>query len=192
MPTVRRTMSLFAAVLTAATLFASPAGAKGPHLKQTYYDHVSGIETYATSTEGRFSGVATGDLPGAWQAVVIHDPLTGSVPAAITGGSVALATVLGGSPATVNGSIAGGSVTQLSGFSGCGNEDYAVVGTLSAVGLAGGPRKGTGTLNITLTHYQTSLFGYCFTYGASVTGTISLTFCPRPPHDDQISPSYPR
>ena len=76
----------------------------------------------------------------------------------------------------MNGSIAGGSVTQLSGFNGCGNEDYTVVGTLSSVGLAGGPRKGTGTLNITLTHYQASVFGYCFTYGASVTGTISLTF----------------
>ena len=176
MPNVRRTLSLLAVVLTAATLFASPAGAKGPHLKQTYYDEVSGIETYATSTEGRFSGVATGELPGAWQAVVIHDPLNGSVPAAITGGSVALATVIAGSAATENGSIAGGSVTQLTGFSGCGNESYAVVGTLSSVGLAGAPRRGTGTLDITLTHYQTSVFGYCFTYGASVTGTISLTF----------------
>jgi hypothetical protein len=172
MPNVRRTLSLLAVVLTTATLFASPAGAKGPHLKQTYHDKVSGIETYATSTEGRFSGVATGELPGAWRAVVIHDHLTGPLSANITGGSFALATVVAGSAATVNGLIAGGSVTQLTGFTGCGNEDYAVMGTLSSVGLAGG----TGTLHITLTHYQASVFGYCFTYGASVTGTISLTF----------------
>lgn len=166
-----RTLLLLAAVLTAATFFASPARATS-----TYFDGVSGFETYATSTEGRFSGIATGDLPGAWQAVVKHAPLSGSAPAAITGGSFALATVFAGSPATVSGSIAGGSVTQVTGFAGCVNQQYKVVGTMSSVGLAGGAQNGKGALDITLTHYQTRVFGFCLTYSATVTGAISLKF----------------
>lgn len=173
---VGRTLLLLAVVLTTATLVSSPARAKSPHSANAYFDTVSGFETYATSTEGRFAGVAAGDLPGAWQAVVVHIPLSGSAPAAITGGSFDLATVLAGSPVNVSGAVAGGSVTQVTGFTGCLNQQYDVVGTLKSVGPAGGPRKGTGALDITLTHYRTRVFGFCITYSATVTGAISLTF----------------
>ena len=55
-----------------------------------YTDQVKGIEYSATSTVGRFSGTATGPLPGAWNATVVHDQLTPSAAAPITGGSVTL------------------------------------------------------------------------------------------------------
>jgi hypothetical protein len=77
---------------------------------------------------------------------------------------------------TVTGSIAGGSVTQVAGFAGCGNQQYAVAGTLSSVGVAGGPQVGAGNFNITLTHYRIRVFGLCIIYSATVTGRISLNF----------------
>ena len=169
MPNAVRTTLLLAVVLTTATLFASPVRAAS-----TYSDRVSGFETYASSTEGRFSGVAAGDLPGWWSTVVLHAPLSGRKPAAITGGSFDLETVLDWSPENVSGSITGGSVTQVAGFRGCANQQYEVVGTLSSVGLGGG--GGTGTFDLTLTHYRTSVFGHCFTYSATVTGAIKLQF----------------
>ena len=36
-------------------------------------------------------------------------------------------------------------------------------------------RRGTGTLDATLTHYRTKIFGQCLTYSASVRGSLSLT-----------------
>lgn len=168
--------SVVAIALCMAAVLAVPAEAKGPKSAQTYSDAVSGIETYATSTEGRFSGLATGDLPGVWQAVVVHDQLSGATPAAITGGSFTLATVMNGSQVNVSGSITGGTVVQVSELVGCVNQEFQVSGTLSSVGTGGGPRKGTGALAVTLTHYRTQVFGFCVTYSASVVGTVSMTF----------------
>ena len=35
--------------------------------------------------------------------------------------------------------------------------------------------SGTGTFAATLTHYRTKIFGYCVTYSAGISGSISLT-----------------
>jgi hypothetical protein len=172
-----RKFLVVAVVLCTATVLASPARAKGPHSARTYSDGVSGIETYATSTEGRFSGVATGDLPGVWQAGVAHDPLSGTnSSAAITGGSFSVATVLDRSPVNVSGSIADGTVVVQESGLGCLNQQFEVNGRLGSVGINGGPRNGTGVLAVTLTHYRTRVFGFCVTYSASVVGTVSMTF----------------
>ncbi len=164
-----RISSLVVMVFTATVLVASPVrDYKG------LTDRVSGFETYASSTEGRFAGTATGDLPGTWSAVVIHEQLSGATAAPITGGSFDLATFQGASPQAVSGTIAGGTVTQVSGFSGCANQRYAVVGTFDPVSISGGAPDGTGTFRLTLTHYRTSVFGYCFVYSATVTGSVSF------------------
>ena len=57
----------------------------------------------------------------------------------------------------------------------CTNQTFAVNGILGSVGpwYSG---HGTGTFTTTLTHYRTSILGSCVTYGASVKGTLSLTF----------------
>jgi len=155
-------------VVAAAALFASPAAA----IAATSSDSVSGLEYAATSTQGRFVGIASGALPGAWSVTVDHTPLGTS--AAITGGDFHLATRLDGTLTAVTGDFTAGTVRQLSGFTGCASQRYAVHGVLDNVG-SGAARRGTGTLDATLTHYRTKIFGQCLTYSASVRGSLSLT-----------------
>ena len=153
----------------AAALFTGPAAAMAA---TTSSDSISGLEYTATSAQGRFAGIASGALPGAWSVTVDHTPLGTS--AAITGGDFHLATRLDGTLMAVTGDFTAGTVRQLSGFTGCVNQRYAVHGVLGEVG-SGAARRGTGTLNATLTHYRTKIFGQCLTYSASVRGSLSLT-----------------
>jgi hypothetical protein len=99
----------------------------------TYWDHIAGGELpNATSTEGQFTGTATGSLPGAWYIDVKHQALSGNqTPVAITGGSFNLETAIDYWPATVYGVFTGGSVQQTSGFSGCSNQTYRVTGCVA-------------------------------------------------------------
>ena len=155
-------------IVAAVALFISPASA----IAATSPDSVSGLEYAATPAQGRFVGIASGALPGVWSVTVDHTPLGAS--AAITGGDFHLATRLAGTLTAVTGEFTAGTVRQLSGFTGCVNQRYAVHGVLDKVG-AGAARRGTGTLNATLTHYRTKIFGQCLTYSASVRGSLSLT-----------------
>lgn len=155
-------------IMAAAALFITPATA----IAATHPDSVSGLEYAATPAQGRFIGIASGALPGVWSVTVDHTPLGTS--AAITGGDFHLATRLDGTLTAVTGDFTAGTVRQLSGFTGCVNQRYAVHGVLDNVG-AGAARHGTGTLNATLTHYRTKIFGQCLTYSASVRGSLSLT-----------------
>ena len=156
-------------IVAAAALFISPAAAIAASAST---DSVSGLEYVATSAQGRFVGIASGALPGAWSVTVDHTPLGTS--AVITGGDFRLATRRGGTLTVVTGGFTAGTVRQLSGFTGCVNQRYAVHGVLDDVG-SGAARRGTGTLDATLTHYRTEIFGQCLTYSASVRGSLSLT-----------------
>jgi hypothetical protein len=138
----------------------------------TYPDSVSGYEYAATSTQGRFAGAAPGALPGVWSATVDHTPL-GTV-ATITGGDVYLATYQNGVPTLVTGHFTGGTVRQLSGFTGCADQQYAVNGNVGDVGV-GSAGTGSGTFAGTLTHHRTKIFGYCVIYSATITGSLILT-----------------
>jgi hypothetical protein len=141
----------------------------------TYSDTAQGVEVYATSTEGVFTGTASGSLPGAWAATVVHSVLNPG--ATITGGSFSLTTAVNGVPTVVTGSFTKGSVTLDSPNQGCGNQVYSVDGTLGSVGELGGSHVGTGSFDATLTHYRFSFFGSCITYGATITGgRLALTF----------------
>jgi hypothetical protein len=156
-------------VAAAVALFISPAAAIAA---TTSTDSISGFEYAATSAQGRFVGIASGALPGAWSVTVDHTPLRTS--AAITGGDFHLATRLDGTLTAITGDFTRGTVRQLSGFTGCASQRYAVHGVLDKVGSGAAPR-GTGTLDATLTHYRTAIFGQCLTYSASVRGSLSLT-----------------
>jgi len=138
----------------------------------TYPDSVSGYEYAATSTQGRFAGAAPGALPGVWSATVDHTPL-GTV-ATITGGDVYLATYQNGVPALVTGHFTGGTVRQLSGFTGCADQQYAVNGSVGDVGF-GSADTSSGAFAGTLTHHRTKIFGYCVIYSATITGSLTLT-----------------
>jgi hypothetical protein len=156
-------------VAAAAALCTGPAAAMAA---TTSADSISGLEYAATPAQGRFAGIASGALPGAWSVTVDHTPLGTS--AAITGGDFHLATRLDGTLTVLTGHFTGGTVMQLSGFAGCTSQRYAVTGVLGAVG-PGPAGRGTGTFAATLTHYRTEIFGLCVTYSASVSGSLSLT-----------------
>jgi hypothetical protein len=148
---------------------------------------VSGFEMYATSTEGRFTGTATGQgsdgVSGAWSIVVYHtllDPCTRQSwtdPCAhVTGGSFTLA-------ATSPGLITGSFDSPLSpvnkivlGETGpnCTTQLFKITDTLSNVGT--GSQRGTGNFVGYLWHHRHWVFGRCVTYSATVQGTAVLNF----------------
>jgi hypothetical protein len=166
-----RTITLMAIAVLALAVpaVASAAG--------TYSDTISGHEYYYTSTDGRFAGNASGALPGGWNADVQHTKLCLScIPTAtITGGSFSLATALGGVPTLVTGKFTGGTVQVIDKGANCTNQTFAVDGVLGSVG-PWSSGHGSGTFRATLTHYRTPILGSCVTYGASVTGALSLSF----------------
>jgi hypothetical protein len=143
----------------------------------TYTEWIHGTELpNATPTEGQFVGEATGSFAGAWYIDVQHQVLSNH-PVYITGGSFRLNTVINGWPDAIHGSFTPwhGTVTQLSGFSGCTNQRFSVRGELYGVGLDAG--TGSGTFNATLTHYRANVwFVGCVVYSASINGSVSLTF----------------
>ena len=143
----------------------------------TYTEWIHGTELpNATATEGQFVGEATGSYYGTWYIDVLHQDLSHN-PASITGGSFRLDTLINGWPAAIRGSFVpgGGTVSQIPGSSGCSNQQYAVQGALSGVGINGG--GGTGSFKATLTHYRTNVWWVgCVVYAASVSGTVSLTY----------------
>ncbi len=138
------------------------------HASTIYKDSVQGVEIYATSTEGVFSGTASGDLPGPWYADVHHTPLNPN--GIITGGYTDVATYLG----LVEGTFTGGTVTRTNPGSNCTNQVYDVEATLGNVGVGGG--SGNGSFSGTLTHLRREIFGHCVTYSATITGALALTF----------------
>ena len=102
----------------AAALCTGPAAAMAA---TTSSDSISGLEYAATSAQGRFAGIASGALPGAWSVTVDHTLLGAS--AAITGGDFHLATRLDGTLTVLTGGFTRGTVRQLSGFTGCAASD---------------------------------------------------------------------
>jgi hypothetical protein len=142
-----------------------------------YSDAIHGTEYFATSTEGRFAGVAGGSLPGTWNVDVVHTPLCLSCAptATITSGSFELVTAVNALPTIVDGIFSGGLVQVVNPGSNCTNQTFLVNGILAGVHSSAGG-NGTGTFDVTLTHYRASIFGRCITYGATVSGTLALSF----------------
>ena len=128
---------------------------------------VRGVEVYATSTRGVFTGVTwAADDYGSWYAVVDHTTFDAARTATITAGTFDLT----GYRRDVSGTFdPGGTVLLRRADAGCGREVFDVDGTLT---LAGG---GSGVFDATLVHYRRSVFGRCITYGATVSGTVALT-----------------
>src|SRR5919201_4628924 len=167
-------LSAAVAVAVAALLALSPGAAPAA---TTYTDSISGAEYFFTSTEERFAGKAYGDLPGYWNTVVDHTPLSiGSTPTAtITGGNFQLGTTLNGVYALVTGDVTGGTINVKDPGTDCTDQIFDVEGTLANVGpwFTG---SGTGTFSVLLTHHRALFFGRCVIYAATVTGTLSLSF----------------
>jgi hypothetical protein len=142
----------------------------------TYVDTLTGYEYWATSTDGKFAGTASGSLPGTWNADVQHTALCLTCPqtATITGGGFSLSTVFHYVPTLVTGAFTGGTVQVRDSGAGCTNQTFAVNGVLGNVTTWWS--SGSGTFAVTLTHYRRYVLGSCVTYGASITGTLSVSF----------------
>jgi len=168
---MRKPALSFALALGATLILAVSAAAS-----TTSIETINGTELpNATTTEGQFVGTADGTYDGTWFIDVRHQDLSHH-PAYITGGSFRLETIINAWPAAIRGSFVpwGGSVRQISGFTGCTNQRYTVTGLLSNVGVGGG--AGHGSFSATLTHYRTNVwFVGCVVYAASVSGSVSLT-----------------
>ena len=124
---------------------------------------IGGVEYAATSTQGRFGGAADGQVRGAWQATVVHDPLGSGKAVPITDGSFTLRST----QREVRGTFVGGTVTPRASRSTCGNERFDVRGTLALPG-------GRGSFTAVLTHLRVPSRSGCRTYGAVVVGTLAL------------------
>jgi hypothetical protein len=130
---------------------------------RTYTDQVRGIEYSATATVGKFAGTATGALPGTWRASVVRAPITAAPTAAISGGSFQLY-----SHRTITGRFVDGAIKRLNTPTTCANERFDVRGNLAL------DRGGTGQFTVVLTHLRTTVGTRCVTYGATVTGKLTL------------------
>jgi hypothetical protein len=142
-----------------------------------YSDRVEGYEYFATSTDGRFVGIARGALPGGWNVEVKHTALciSCSKTAAITGGRFELATTRSGVPKLTIGTFSGGTVEVTSTGAHCTNQAFVVKGILSRVGRVR-RGQGRGAFDATLMHYRRSVLGRCVTFAASVKGTLTVSF----------------
>jgi hypothetical protein len=127
---------------------------------------VKGIEIAPEHTQGTFTGVSTGSLPGDWIAVVKHTPLAPS--AKITGGTLTLITKQK-QPRTFTGRFNGGTITNTNPGTNCTNQTYDVVGNITHFG-----GNHTGRFTVTLTHYRHSILGACISYFATTTGTLTI------------------
>jgi hypothetical protein len=154
-----------------AAVLALPATVLSATVSDTYT--IQGAEYYATSTQGRFGGTASGNTgdSATWQATVNHTQLRDT--ARITGGTAQLAT---SRLVLVSGEFSGGKVKLLSRQAGCGIETFSVQGTLENVTRSDSSAVGTGKFTATLTHYRAWLFGACRAYSATVQGTIQVDF----------------
>jgi hypothetical protein len=78
----------------------------------------------------------------------------------------------------VTGSFAyhGGKITTLASGTNCTNQRYRVTGTLEDVSTTTTTTGGSGTFDVTLTHYRARLFGHCVIYKARVAGTVGFTY----------------
>jgi len=169
-------MQKLAKALLIIGLIAAAIAPAAANASSTYSDALSGYEYWASSTDGKFAGTASGSLPGSWNADVQHTALclSCSPTATITGGTFSLSTVIHYVPALVTGRFTGGTVQVTNPGPGCTNQTFAVNGILGNVGTWWSG-NGSGTFTVTLTHYRHYVFGSCVTYGASVAGTLALS-----------------
>ncbi len=135
---------------------------------------MSGYEVYFGAEHAVFVGTGSGsdvahELSG-WYTSVYH---TLSVsPGDVTGGDAGLMRIDG---VQIRGDFTGGHVTQTNPGYGCTTETHAVTAFIGNVTRSDIPGKtGTALMMATLTHYHTWVFGSCYTYSASVNGTITV------------------
>lgn len=173
---MRAAVRLLVVVPLAGAALALPAAGSAKPASTSFV--IVGYEYAFTSTVGSFAGYGRGnaDESGLWDATVEHDRL-GSSPTYVNGGSFAMTTSGPSGVDAVTGSFAyhGGKITTLASGTNCTNQRYRVTGTLEDVSTTT-TAGGSGTFDVTLTHYRARLFGHCVIYKARVAGTVGFTY----------------
>jgi len=153
-----------------------PSRAAAAGLYETYAIH--GYEVWYAPTVGTFVGTGAGrDGFGssfelnAWHASIEHDELL--IPSGrVTGGKASLYRLDG---VRIEGYFSEGLATQTYPGPECSTEYHTVTGTLRDVTSSARPGEvGVGQFSATLVHYRAHVFGACYAYSASVSGTITV------------------
>jgi hypothetical protein len=155
----RLVLVLLSTAMLAAAVAVAPASAATT-------DQVAGIETAATSSTGTFFGVLLNEF-GTWQTTIVHADLNKAPggATALTGGSFTVSPLFG---TASGGTITGGQIVAQApnGDVFC-TQQFVGGGTIQAA-------SGTGSFQVTLTHYGFISNGVCNAFFASVTGSITL------------------
>jgi hypothetical protein len=176
---MNRTLLCFAALAAAAGAFAVPEAALAAPASTSFA--VAGSEFAFTSTVGSFAGTGLGnhgDVATFWKATVVHDALGSTPPIFIDGGTVSMSTAGPTGTDTITGSFVyhGGTITQTDPGTNCTNQKYSVAGLLDNVSTTT-TSGGSGSFNVTLTHYRARFpFLGCVTYAATVAGTVVFSY----------------
>jgi hypothetical protein len=180
METLRRLMNvrlLLPMLAATAAVVVTPAASAAP--ASTSFA-ITGYEYAFTQTVGSFAGTGSGnaDEAAGWNATVEHDPL-GSAPTYVNGGSFELGTLsrTTGHVDYATGTIGyhSGTITTLDPGANCTNQQYLVTGALEHVRTRT-TSGGSGSFEVTLTHFRYSIFGHCVIYKASVKGGVTFTY----------------
>ena len=172
----RVVVSITAALVLSAGALALPSRVSAGTLYESYSIH--GYEVWYAPTMGTFVGTGAG-INGfgasielnAWHASIEHSEVL--IPSGlVTGGTATLYRLDG---VVVQGRFSEGIATQTYAGPGCTTEYHAVTGTLRDVTSSALPGAvGVGHFSATLAHYRAHIFGSCYAYSASVTGTITV------------------
>jgi hypothetical protein len=174
--TGRLLLALAGAILLSAGALVLPSRAAAGGLYETYA--IQGYEVWYAPTVGTFVGTGAGtdgfgaalDL-NAWHARIEHDELL--IPSGrVTGGKATLYRLDG---VRIEGYFSDGLATQTYPGPECTTEYHTVTGTLRDVTSSARPGvTGVGHFSATLVHYRAHVFGSCYAYSASVSGTITV------------------
>jgi hypothetical protein len=170
------TRALAAALVLIVAALVVPSRVAAYGLYETYA--IKGYEVWYAPTVGTFVGTGAGtdgfgaslDL-NAWHAAIEHEEVL--IPSGrVTGGKATLYRLDG---VVVTGYFEDGVATQAHAGPGCTTEYHTVIGSLRDVTSSALPDQlGVGYFNATLVHYRTHVFGRCYAYSASVSGTITV------------------
>lgn len=173
---MRVKLGVVTALVVTAALAAVPTAAVAAPSSTTFT--VSGVETAFSSTSATFTGRGSGNGGdrAAWAVSITRTRFDAAGRSTITGGTFTMRTI---SPTWttdwVTGTVAGGFVQKIAGFTGCTNERFSVSVSLADVATKTST-GGTGSFAGELTHHRTSIFGACVTYGATITGVVTLSY----------------
>lgn len=169
----RRWSTILASAMLATVLAAAPVPVGALSDAPVFESYsLTGYEIWYAPTVARFAGTgngSSGPLSG-WYASIEHSGVV-SPTGTVNGGWAVLQRLDG---VRISGWFTGGAVWLLNDGPGCTDETHLVRAALDGVTRSDGASNGSGYLEATLVHHRAWIFGRCYSYSASINGTLSL------------------